>query len=700
MNPSCLPKIIAINLLMTMLVKTGYAVDINEKEHLTVKDLIDLPLEDFFDIQIVSEATGSKQIVSKAPAIVKVITAEDIKAMGATDLEEVLETVPELHVTRNTLANQPLYLIRGIYSSYNPEVVCLIDNTPVQSIQYASKPAFWGGMSINQIARIEIIRGAGAAVHANAFAGTINIVTKTKADISGTEMGFHLGSLNTKNLWLLHGGEYGGFEIAAMWEYYGTEGPHEVVEADRQTLFDKQFKTQASLAPGIVHYPRDSHDARLTLTRGPWSWQTFLRKHDKLGVGLSAGDSLDSTGYYDSHLFATDFIYHEPQLTKSWEVNAQLGYLDSKFGHETLSQLLPPGAGGGAFPEGRLMRLSAAERQFRFTWSNFYSGFTNHLLRIETGYSQADVYEITQLRNFDVTTNRPVSKLIDVSDTPAAFLPEMTRTSTHLLLQDAWTFMPEWELTTGLRYYKFSDFGQTLNPLLGVVWQTNPNLVTKLLYGKAFRAPSLEELYTSTGTAVGNAKLKPETIHTTELAWEYRPKKTLEVNFNMFYYQIENVILLKPSSIIGKSQFQNTGKNKGYGFALDGSWQLHPQWKLTGNYAFQLATDQKDQPVPNAPRQQLYFRTDWKFLPAWNLDLQANWVGKRYRPNGDKRPTINNYTTVDATLRYQQDQRPWEIDFSARNLFDADAREPTNATIPNDLPLAGRSIWGEIRYRF
>jgi iron complex outermembrane receptor protein len=47
----------------------------------------------------------------------------------------------------------------------------------------------------------------------------------------------------------------------------------------------------------------------------------------------------------------------------------------------------------------------------------------------------------------------------------------------------------------------------------------------------------------------------------------------------------------------------------------------------------------------------------------------------------------------------------WEVAFSVRNLFDNDAREPSlwngkAALIPNDLPLAGRNFYGEIRFHF
>ena len=74
------------------------------------------------DTEMISIATGSQQPISKAPAVATVVTANDIKAMGATDLDHVLETVPGLHVARSNTGYNPIYTIRGISSGFNPQV--------------------------------------------------------------------------------------------------------------------------------------------------------------------------------------------------------------------------------------------------------------------------------------------------------------------------------------------------------------------------------------------------------------------------------------------------------------------------------------------------------------------------------------------------------------------------------------------------
>ncbi len=665
---------------------------------LSAEDLLELPIEQLIKVKVVSEVTGSKQTISKAPAIVKVITAEDIQAMGATDLEEVLETVPELHVARKAHGYSPLYLLRGIYSANNPEVMLLINNVPINSVQYGDRGDGWGRMPINAIARIEVIRGSGAVVHADAFAGAINIVTKTKEEIKGTEIGGRVGSFSSTGAWLLHSGHYGGFDTVATLEYADTEGPHEVIEVDRQTALDKQFGTHASYAPAAASLQNRSYEAHLEVSRDKWRWRGGVQAR-QVSSGAGFTNALSPPSHPESLRLLTDLSYHNATFADHWELSAQLSYFDLQWKTAGNYILLPPGTLGGAFPEGQLARTFTGERQTRVNLSAFYTGWSHHTWRFETGYSHADAYKVEIERNYDIYTNRRFPQMVDFSDTPATYLPETTRKSGRVLVQDAWQWHPNWELDFGLRYYEYSDFGETFNPHLGLVWQTRPNLVTKLLYGKAFRAPSYSELHVISRINTGNPNLQPEIIQTAELAFGYQPTDHLELDMDVFTYEVADAIIYLPLPN-GKSQPYNAGSKTGHGVSLEAQWKASDGFKLSGNYTFQTAKDQRDYQIPNAPRQKFYLRTDWQFLPGWNLDMQANWVGHRYRPVGDTRPPIANYTTVDLTLRYQPVQQPWQIYLSMRNVLDAEAMEPSDSAIPNDLPLAGRSMWGEVRYRF
>lgn len=172
----------------------------------------------------------------------------------------------------------------------------------------------------------------------------------------------------------------------------------------------------------------------------------------------------------------------------------------------------------------------------------------------------------------------------------------------------------------------------------------------------------------------------------------------------MFRYKTADTIRFVPDPAPATtSTARNTGSQTGYGFEWEWDWRLNRKLKLHGNYAYQRSTDDAaNHDAGNAPRHHIYARADWKFMPEWSLTPQLNWVAGRERVVGDARPQIDDYATVDLTLRRKQKNDPWGIAASLRNLFDADAREPSLAPggIPNDLPLPGRNFYLELRYDF
>ena len=75
----------------------------------------------------------------------------------------------------------------------------------------------------------------------------------------------------------------------------------------------------------------------------------------------------------------------------------------------------------------------------------------------------------------------------------------------------------------------------------------------------------------------------------------------------------------------------------------------------------------------------------------------------RKRQPGDNRPEIEDYRLVDLSITRKNIFKKWDFVLNAKNIFDSDAREPSpfgipTTSIPDDLPLAGRSIFAELRY--
>ncbi len=115
------------------------------------------------------------------------------------------------------------------------------------------------------------------------------------------------------------------------------------------------------------------------------------------------------------------------------------------------------------------------------------------------------------------------------------------------VLQDEWQLADDWQLTAGVRYDEYSDFGGTINPRAALVWDINQQLTSKLLYGRAFRAPTFSEQGNQNNPVLlGNRNLRPETINTYEWAFDYRPVSSLRTAVNLYYYQIESLISVVP----------------------------------------------------------------------------------------------------------------------------------------------------------
>ncbi len=111
------------------------------------------------DNSTVSIATGSKQTLRHAPAVATVITSRDIAAMGATDLDQVLESVPGLHVSKSHVVSKPIYSFRGIHTLQNSQALMLVNGIPITNVFQGDRGQIWGGMPLENVARIEVIRG-------------------------------------------------------------------------------------------------------------------------------------------------------------------------------------------------------------------------------------------------------------------------------------------------------------------------------------------------------------------------------------------------------------------------------------------------------------------------------------------------------------------------------------------------------------
>jgi iron complex outermembrane recepter protein len=147
-------------------------------------DVMDLTLDELLTMKVTSPSKKPERL-SDAAAAIYVITGEDIRRSGATSIPEALRLAPGLEVARQDSHTWAISS-RGFNDEFANQLLVLIDGRSVYTPLFAG--VYWDvqDFPLEDINRIEVIRGPGAALWgANAVNGVINITTKRAKDTQG-----------------------------------------------------------------------------------------------------------------------------------------------------------------------------------------------------------------------------------------------------------------------------------------------------------------------------------------------------------------------------------------------------------------------------------------------------------------------------------------------------------------------------------
>ena len=351
----------------------------------------------------VTIATGTPNAVSHSAAVTSIITAEQIKAMGATELHEVLETVPGFHASVQSSTYDYSYSVRGIRNATNSELLMMMNGSRL-NLPFRGSTITHFELPLEAVERIEVIRGPGSALYgADAFAGVINIITKKAKDINGTKLGVRAGDGNTESGWAQHSAEWAGWNIGSSFQYQHTDGDGDrTMYKDFQTTKDKAFGTTASHAPNKYQGNYETLDAHLNLERKHWDIDFW--SFTSLNSGTRAGGNLvlDPTGNSNGQQFLTDIQFSTEDWLKDLELTTRLSYLYSDFNvgfqlyannaqlpinpDGNISNSLNPRLPRTLFPQGVNDNLGRIEDMPAIQLGAIYKGLDNHLLRLITGF--------------------------------------------------------------------------------------------------------------------------------------------------------------------------------------------------------------------------------------------------------------------------------------------------------------------------
>jgi iron complex outermembrane receptor protein len=188
-------------------------------------NLLNMSLQQLSDVEVTSVSKKAEK-ESQAPAAIYVITQEDIRRSGLQSIPELLRMVPGLQVAQSGSGNWAI-TSRGFDGQFANKLLVLIDGRTVYSPVYSG--VYWDvqNVMLEDIDRIEVIRGPGATLWgANAVNGVINIITKSAKDTQGTLITAATGNQERASVAGRYGGKEGDLSYRTYAQYFNDNQEH------------------------------------------------------------------------------------------------------------------------------------------------------------------------------------------------------------------------------------------------------------------------------------------------------------------------------------------------------------------------------------------------------------------------------------------------------------------------------------------
>jgi iron complex outermembrane receptor protein len=184
-------------------------------------DLSEMSLEELLTLTVTS-AGKKDQLISDTAAAVYVITSDDIRRSNTSTITDLLRQVPGILVARQATGEWAIS-IRGFNDQHANKLLVLMDGRTLYSPLYSGVEWDVQDTMIEDIDRIEIIRGPGAALWgANAVNGVINIITKPSADTAGGLVTYQVGAFEKSNIAARYGKAIGSTAHYRLFSKYFT----------------------------------------------------------------------------------------------------------------------------------------------------------------------------------------------------------------------------------------------------------------------------------------------------------------------------------------------------------------------------------------------------------------------------------------------------------------------------------------------
>lgn len=440
--------------------------------------------------EAVTAASRSTEGVDEAPSSVSIIPERELEAMRYPTIVEALRGLPGVYAWNDRSYQAIGFRGLGRLGSYGNRVLVLVDGHPLNDNWLGSSYVGYDArVGLEDVERIEVVRGPGSVLYGtNAFSGVINLVTK-KPSTRGGEIGLSTAESRVargrvranvplgrdSGLWtsaaVAHGGGRSFYFPELNANSRGADG------FDAGTLEGRFYKKWFSAA-----WYLQSHDKRLptgeydTLLGDPRTKQTDSRASLELKAEPRWSDVLSTMTRLHVNHYRFDGGYARPPADGGLERDTFRG---SWLGAEQRVELRPATAFKLTVGVEGQLHVEVKERAWDETGSFLDD---EHPYQVGAAYALADLEANERLH-----------------------------------------------LSAGARLDAYSTFGRSLNPRAALVAVPYDGGNSKLMLGKAFRAPSVYELYYNDGgfTQVQSRNLGPESIYSAELEHSHRFSPTV-----------------------------------------------------------------------------------------------------------------------------------------------------------------------------
>jgi iron complex outermembrane receptor protein len=491
---------------------------------------------------IVVTAGKHRQNLSDVPASVSIISKDDFDYRNTVTIDEALKYTPGINMNASQVN------IRGSNGygyGVGSRVMMLVDGIPY--LTGDTQEANFESIPVNQIERIEIVKGAGSALYgSNAMGGVINIISKDIAP--QLQMGIKM---------------YGGFYEKPYYRQWRW--------SDRTRYF-RGLKINTSrkinnLGLSLL-FSRDLNDSYKKN-----DWKRRYHFGGKLQYDFSASSQLTfSTTYMDQK--RGNFIYWE-SLENALVPNAsQLGQKIHSIRYH-ISSAFRKTIGDDSF-----YKISAIWFHNQFG-DNITSDSLSPGNKSNSEYVHLEFQYTKKIAKHTITSGASGS----YNDVESNMFGKRSGKGIAVYLQDEFALTNQWITTAGVRYdYAEIDSGTCgyqVNPKIGFVFKPSKTGVLRSSCGTGYRAPSVAEAFTSASiiglTVIPNPHLEPERSISFELGynqwWSNHLVSDLALFYNEYWDMIEGTII--PATI--NVQFQNIAKARIYGFEGNLNWQVIPE---------------------------------------------------------------------------------------------------------------------------